>query len=89
MDVRVGESGTFNGRRRLTKKGDPELRRLLCLAVMTARRSRSWKPFYESATVAGLSRIQKLIAPGRKLARIAFALLRNQADHESEVPTMA
>ena len=29
MDVRVRESGQWRGRRKLTKKGDPEIRRLL------------------------------------------------------------
>jgi len=34
MDVRVRESGRFRGRRKLTKKGEPELRRLLFNAAM-------------------------------------------------------
>ena len=39
MDVRVRESGQWRGRRKLTKKGDPEIRRLLFNAAMQARRS--------------------------------------------------
>jgi transposase len=34
MDVRVRESGQFRGRRTLTKRGDPKLRRLLFTAAM-------------------------------------------------------
>lgn len=89
MDVRVRESGTFSGRRKLTKKGDPEVRRLLYMAAMAARRSKTWKPFYERAIARGLTRIQALVALGRKLARIAFALLKNQSDYQPKEPPMA
>lgn len=89
MDVRVRESGTFSGRRKLTKKGDPELRRLLYMAAMAARRSATWKPFYERATARGLSHIQALVALGRKLARIAFALLKNQSIYQPKRPLEA
>ncbi len=89
MDVRVRESGTFSGRRKLTKKGDPELRRLLYMAAMTACRSSTWKPFYERAMARGLTRIQALVALGRKLARIAFALLKNQSNYRAKAHQMA
>ena len=46
MDVRVRESGQWRGRRKLTKKGDPEIRRLLFNAAMQARRSPLWEPYY-------------------------------------------
>ncbi|QEE23706.1 IS110 family transposase [Rhodanobacter glycinis] len=89
LDVRVRESGTFSGRRKLTKKGDPELRRLLYMAAMTACRSSTWKPFYERALARGLSCIQALVALGRKLARIAFALLKTQSDYVPKVVQVA
>ncbi len=89
MDVRVRDSGQSRGRRKLTKKGDPELRRLLYMAAMTACRSRTWKPYYERALARGLTRIQALVALARKLARIAFALLKNQSVYQSKLPTEA
>lgn len=89
MDVRVRESGTFSGRRKLTKKGDPEVRRLLYMAAMTACRSATWKPFYLRAMARGLSHIQALVALGRKLARIAFALLKNQTDYLAKTVQVA
>jgi transposase len=89
MDVRVRESGTFSGKRKLTKKGDPELRRLLYMAAMSACKSRTWKPFYERAMARGMSRIQALVALGRKLARIAFALLKNQSTYTAKGSEMA
>jgi transposase len=81
LDVRVRDSGQLRGRRRLTKKGNPELRRLLFLAAMQAARSRSWKDFYQRHLDRGFSRIQALVVLARKLARVAFALLKNQTDY--------
>lgn len=89
MDVRVRQSGKFVGRCKLTKKGDSELRRLLYMAAMTACRSPVWSDFYERALARGLSRIQALVALGRKLARIAFALLKNQTIYQPKTPQEA
>jgi transposase len=81
LDVRVRDSGKMRGRRKLTKKGDPELRRLLFLAAMQASRSATWKAFYQRHLDRGLAKIQALVILARKLARVAFALLKNQADY--------
>jgi transposase len=89
MDVRVRDSGTFKGRRKLTKRGDPELRRLLYLAAMTARRSATWHDFYERALARGLKPIQALVALARKLARIAFALLKKGSTYHPKLPEAA
>lgn len=82
LDVRVRESGQFRGRRKLTKRGDPELRRLLYLAAMQASRSATWQPFYQRHLARGLSKIQALVILARKLARVAFALLKNHTDYQ-------
>lgn len=82
LDVRVRDSGQLRGRRRLTKKGNPELRRLLFLAAMQAARSRSWKDFYQRHLDRGFARIQALVILARKLARVAFALLKNQSEYQ-------
>lgn len=81
LDVRVRDSGQLRGRRRLTKKGNPELRRLLFVAAMQATRSRSWKDFYQRHLDRGFSRVQALVILARKLARVTFALLKNQTDY--------
>lgn len=85
MDVRVRDSGTFRGRRKLTQKGDPEARRLLYLAAMAARRSQAWKRFYDRTLARGLSRIQALVCLARKLARVAYALLRDQSQYQPKM----
>lgn len=77
MDVRVKESGTFSGRRKLTKQGDREVRRLLHNAAMAACRKGRWKHFYERYISSGKSKTEALVALARKLARIAFSLIRS------------
>ena len=77
MDVRVRDSGTRSGARKLTKKGDPELRRLLYNAAMSARRSTRWASVYQRYLDRGLKTTQAMIILARKLVRIAFALLKN------------
>lgn len=89
LDVRARDSGTFQGKRKLSKHGDPELRRLLYLAAMTASRSARWKPFYTQARQRGMATTQALVALARKLARIAFALLKNQTDYIRKLPAQA
>lgn len=88
LDVRIRESGQYRGKRKLTKHGEPELRRLLYCA---ARPSCSYAPFdaYRQAQLdKGLSKIAANVTLARKLARIAFALMRDRADFVRE-PCMA
>jgi transposase len=89
LDVRVRESGTFRGRRKLTKKGDPELRRLLYMAAMQASRSSTWQPFYQRHLERGMSKVQALVVLARKLARLAFALMKNQSEYQPKLPVSA
>jgi len=81
LDVRVRESGQYKGRRRLTKQGDPEIRRLLHNAAMAAARSPRWQPFYRRYLDRGLKPTQALVILARKLARVAFALMKTQTDY--------
>lgn len=89
LDVRTRASGKFKGHGKLSKKGSPELRRLLFLAAMTARRSPAWKDFYEYHLDRGKSRIQALVILARKLARVAFALLKNQTEYQPKTAKKA
>ncbi len=85
MDVRVRDSGKFRGRRKLTKKGDSELRRLLFNAAMQGRRSALWEPYYLALRARGMSTTAAFVALGRKLARVCFALLQNETDFNSNL----
>ena len=86
LDVRIRDSGKKRGRRRLTKQGDGELRRLLYLAAMQAKARPAWQAFFQRHLDRGLSRVQALNVLARKLARVAFALMKNETDY---VPTTA
>ncbi|MCP4637952.1 MAG: IS110 family transposase, partial [Methyloversatilis sp.] len=81
LDVTVRQSGTQRGRGVLSKKGDSEMRRLLYNAAMAASRSSTWQSFYQRMLQRGFSRTQALVALARKLARIAFSLMKNASDH--------
>lgn len=82
LDVRVRDSGKQRGKRRLTKKGDPELRRLLYNAAMSASSSATWAPYYQRHLQRGLSTTAALVVLARKLARVAFALMRGATDYD-------
>ena len=87
MDVRVRDSGKFRGQRKLTKKGDSEIRRLLYCAAMAAARTALFKPQYRLLRARGLSSTASYVVIARKLARLAFALLRRQAQFDvNEAP---
>lgn len=73
MDVQVRDSGQFRGRRKLTKKGDSELRRLLFNAAMQGQRNALWEPDYLALRARGLSTTAAFVALARKLARVCFA----------------
>jgi len=84
MDVRVRDSGQKQGKRKLTKQGDPELRRLLYLAAMQAKRQPAWQGFYQRYIERGMAKVQALTILARKLARVAFALLHNQSEYDPQ-----
>jgi Transposase IS116/IS110/IS902 family len=47
LDPRPDDSGHHVGRRRLSKRGPSELRRLLYIAAMSAVKTKLWRPVYE------------------------------------------
>ncbi|MBF8758356.1 IS110 family transposase [Pseudomonas guariconensis] len=84
MDLKVADSGQKAGRRRLTKRGCSEIRRLLHNAAMAASRSAAWKDVYEHYRRAGKTTTQALVILSRKLARVAFALMKTQGEYVSK-----
>ncbi len=75
MDVRMRESGRFKGKRRLTKKGPAEVRRLLYCAVTAARSYDPFDRYRQRQLDKGLPKTAANCILGRKLARIAYALM--------------
>jgi len=82
LDLRVSDSGQKTGRRCLSKRGDSEARRLLHNASMAASRSDSWHPIYERYLTRGLKATQVYVILARKIARVAFALMKNQGEYQ-------
>lgn len=85
LDVRIRESGTFKGKRKLTKKGEAELRRLLYCAAKPARSYARFEDYHQRQLDKGLSKTAANMILGRKLARIAFSLLRNQQAFDPQI----
>jgi transposase len=80
LDVRVRDSGRMRGKRKLTKRGEPEMRRLLYMAAWSFARNPKFRSLYEQMRSRGLSSTAANTAMARKLARIAFALMKKGED---------
>jgi transposase len=74
MDPRPKDSGKQVGKRRLTKQGNPEDRRLIYLAAQSASKTRLFKPLYKSLLERGFATTEAIVILARKLLRIAFAV---------------
>ena len=79
LDPRPNDSGKKMGQRRLSKRGWPEIRRLLFAAAMSAARTKTWSGLYEAQRKKGLSTTAALIVLARKLLRVAFALFKQKS----------
>jgi len=78
LDLRVRESGKFKGKRRLSKRGDPEARRLLYMAALaTCRVQGPFRELYEHYISRGFSRTEATVFVARKLARTAWAIYKH------------
>ena len=79
LDPRACDSGQKRGRRRLSKRGPGELRRLLYNCAQAATKTSVWKSYYQALRAREFSTTQALVILARKLLRIAFSLWQ-QAD---------
>lgn len=71
LDPRACDSGLKRGRRRVSKRGPGELRRLLYNCAQAAAKTAVWKQALRAREV---SATQALVILARKLLRIAFSL---------------
>ena len=74
FDPRANDSGHKTGRRRLSKRGPGELRRLLFNAAMSGAKTKVWKPIYEHYRSQGWSTTAALVIIARKIARTAWSI---------------
>lgn len=82
LDPRPMDSGQKRGRRRLSKRGSPLLRRLLFMAAFSASRSLAFRSFYQSLKARGLAATEAFVILARKLLRIAFGLWKSKTTFE-------
>ena len=74
LDPRPDDSGQHRGKRRLSKRGPAELRRLLYVAAMSAKKSKAWKPLFEHYRAKGLSSTAARVILARRIARTAWSM---------------
>jgi transposase len=74
LDPRPEDSGQKHGRRRLSKRGPAEQRRILFNCARSAARTKLWRPYYESQLAKGLSATAATVILARKMLRVAFAV---------------
>lgn len=77
FDPRAKDSGQFAGRRRLSKRGPAELRRLLFNAARSASQTKLWRPLYDRYRARGLSTTEATVIIARKIIRVAFSVYRH------------
>jgi transposase len=85
LDPRPNDSGEKSGRRRISKRGSPELRRQLYLSAFSAGRSRQLRELYHSIKARGFKPTQALVILARKLLRIAWAIWNTEKPFDADL----
>jgi transposase len=78
FDPRPDDSGKRKGRRRLSKHGPGEMRRVLFNCARSAAKTTTWRPYYELQRAKGLSSTAATVILARKMVRVAFALCKHE-----------
>lgn len=89
LDPRPADSGQRIGRRRLSKRGPSELRRLLYIAAMAAVKTKLWKPIYQHYRANGLSTTAALVVIARRIARTAWSIYTHKSDFDPKRVSLA
>jgi len=83
LDVSVKQSGKWNGRGKLTKRGNPYLRkRLFCAAWGAMMHDSDFKTYYDYLRGQGRSYVEAMVIISRKLVRIMFCLAKNNSVYD-------
>jgi len=83
LDPRPCDSGMHRGQRVLTKRGDPEIRRVLYLAAQAFARTIG-KALYERYRARALSATATYVILARKLLRIAWAIQQRNTSFDPQ-----
>ena len=82
LDPRPQDSGDRRGRRRLSKRGPAELRRVMHICAMSAASTKVWRPYYLAQRAKGLSGTAALVVLSRKMARTAYGICKQQTEFD-------
>jgi transposase len=82
LDPRPDDSGQHRGKRRLSKRGPAELRRLLYMAAMSATTTKTWRPLYDHYRVKGLSSTATFVILARRIARTAWSIYTHKTEFD-------
>jgi transposase len=74
LDPRPHDSGRSHGKRTLSKRGSPDLRRQMYLVAMAASHSKVFSPLYQQLRSRGFKTTEALVILARKLLRVAYAV---------------
>jgi transposase len=77
LDPLPDDSGRRHGRRRLSKWGPAEGRRLLFNSARAAVRTKLWRGYYQTQLNKGLSSTAATVILARKMLRVAFAVYKH------------
>lgn len=78
LDPRPDDSGQKHGRRRLSKRGPAEERRIMFNCARSASRTKVWRPYYQAQLAKGLSTTAATVILARKMLRVAFAVYKHR-----------
>ena len=83
VDVRASDSGTYRGRRHLTKQGPAYLRRQIWLIGFAAYHMKIYATLREALAARGLAFTEIAMILGRRILRIAWAVWRTDQPFNS------
>jgi transposase len=86
LDITVRDSGTKQGKREVSQRGDAELRRLLYLAAQSNLRCKQspFKEQYQREKAKGLNHTGAVCAVARKLAKVCWSLTKHGGHYNAE-----
>lgn len=86
MDISVRQSGKWVGKGKLTKRGNPYLRkRLYSAAWGAAQNYPDFQRYYQQLKKQSRSHVESLLIIARKLLRIAFYILKNNLPYDPKL----
>ena len=80
LDPRTRESGTWRSRKRLSKRGSGELRRLLYVAAMATARNKAVRPLIERYVARGIAKPAAYVILARRLLCTAWSMLTHRSE---------